>query len=89
MQGDPQVTQCLEVHLKNELTAINQYFVHDRMFKHGGFERMAKKACEESIGEMKHRRRADGAFVHTRHAAQPAGPGQGDDRRDLARGAGL
>lgn len=54
MQGDPKVIQLLQAQLKNELTAINQYFVHYRMFKHWGFERMAKKEHEESIGEMKH-----------------------------------
>ena len=54
MQGDPLVIQCLQAQLKNELTAINQYFVHYRMFKHWGFDRMAKKEYEESIGEMKH-----------------------------------
>jgi bacterioferritin len=54
MQGDPNVIQSLQAQLKNELTAINQYFVHYRMFKHWGFERMAKKEYEESIGEMKH-----------------------------------
>ena len=51
MQGDPLVIQLLQAQLKNELTAINQYFVHYRMFKHWGFERMAKKEYEESIGE--------------------------------------
>ena len=54
MQGDPLVIGLLQTQLKNELTAINQYFVHYRMFKHWGFERMAKKEHEESIGEMKH-----------------------------------
>jgi bacterioferritin len=54
MQGHPQVIEQLQAQLKNELTAINQYFVHYRMFKHWGFERMAKKEYEESIGEMKH-----------------------------------
>jgi bacterioferritin len=54
MQGDPQVIHWLQAQLKNELTAINQYFVHFRMFKHWGFDRMAKKEYEESIGEMKH-----------------------------------
>jgi bacterioferritin len=54
MQGEPQVIHFLQAQLKNELTAINQYFVHYRMFKHWGFERMAKKEYEESIGEMKH-----------------------------------
>ncbi len=54
MQGDPQVIHHLQAQLKNELTAINQYFVHYRMFKHWGFDKMAKKEYEESIGEMKH-----------------------------------
>ncbi len=54
MQGDPQVLAALQAQLKNELTAINQYFVHYRMFKHWGLERLAKKEYEESIGEMKH-----------------------------------
>ena len=58
MQGDPLVIQLLQAQLKNELTAINQYFVHYRMFKHWGFERMAKKEHEESIGEMKHAQEA-------------------------------
>jgi len=54
MQGSPTVIQQLQAQLKNELTAINQYFVHYRMFKQWGFERMAKKEYEESLGEMKH-----------------------------------
>lgn len=54
MKGDPKVIHCLQAQLKNELTAINQYFVHYRIFKHWGFERMAKKSYDESIGEMKH-----------------------------------
>ena len=54
MKGDTQVISYLQVQLKNELTAINQYFVHYRILKHWGFARMAKKEYEESIGEMKH-----------------------------------
>ncbi len=54
MKGDAQVIHWLQAQLKNELTAINQYFVHYRMFKHWGFDRMARKEYEESIGEMKH-----------------------------------
>ena len=54
MKGDAQVIHWLQAQLKNELTAINQYFVHYRMFKHWGFDKMAKKEYEESIGEMKH-----------------------------------
>ena len=54
MQGDPQVVAHLQAQLKNELTAINQYFVHYRMFKHWGFDKIARKEYDESIGEMKH-----------------------------------
>jgi bacterioferritin len=54
MKGDAQVITWLQAQLKNELTAINQYFVHYRLFDHWGFGRMAKKEHQESIGEMKH-----------------------------------
>ena len=54
MKGDAQVIAYLQAQLKNELTAINQYFVHYRMFKHWGLDKLAKKEYEESIGEMKH-----------------------------------
>jgi len=54
MQGDPQVIGHLQAQLKNELTAANQYFLHYRILKHQGFDRLAKKEYEESIGEMKH-----------------------------------
>jgi bacterioferritin len=54
MKGDPQVIAHLQAQLKNELTAINQYFVHYRMYKHWGFDKIAKKEYEESVGEMKH-----------------------------------
>ena len=54
MKGDAQVISYLQAQLKNELTAINQYFLHYRMLKHWGFDRLAKKEHEESIGEMKH-----------------------------------
>ena len=54
MKGDAQVIAYLQAQLKNELTAINQYFVHYRMYKHWGLDKLAKKEYEESIGEMKH-----------------------------------
>jgi bacterioferritin len=54
MQGDPQVIQHLQSQLRNELTATNQYFLHYRILKHWGFDALAKKEYEESIGEMKH-----------------------------------
>jgi len=54
MKGEPQVIAALQAQLKNELTAINQYYMHYRMYKHWGFEALAKVEYKESIGEMKH-----------------------------------
>jgi bacterioferritin len=54
MKGDPNVIKLLNDQLTNELTAINQYFLHSRMYRHWGFEKLGKKEYEESIGEMKH-----------------------------------
>ncbi len=54
MQGDLNVIKLLNAQLTNELSAINQYFLHARMYKHWGLEKIAKKEYDESIGEMKH-----------------------------------
>lgn len=54
MKGDANVIKLLNEQLTNELTAINQYFLHARVYRHWGFEKLGKKEYEESIGEMKH-----------------------------------
>jgi bacterioferritin len=54
MQGDPKVIEFLNSVLRNELTAINQYFLHARLYRHWGVTKLGKHEYEESIDEMKH-----------------------------------
>ena len=54
MKGDAKVIEHLNKALFNELTAINQYFLHSRMFKDWGFTALAEKEYAESVDEMKH-----------------------------------
>ena len=54
MQGDKAIISLLNAVLTNELTSVNQYFLHARMYENWGFARLGKITYDESIGEMKH-----------------------------------
>jgi bacterioferritin len=54
MRGDREIIKLLNAVLTNELTAVNQYYLHARMYENWGFKRIGKITYEESIGEMKH-----------------------------------
>ena len=54
MKGDPGIIRLLNGILTNELTSVNQYYLHARMYDNWGFRTLGKVTYDESIGEMKH-----------------------------------
>jgi bacterioferritin len=54
MKGDPKIIGLLNEVLTNELTSVNQYFLHARMYDNWGYRRLGRETYDESIGEMKH-----------------------------------
>src|ERR1700753_701215 len=54
MQGDRDIIKILNAVLTNELTSVNQYFLHARMYQNWGLYRLGKVTYDESIGEMRH-----------------------------------
>jgi bacterioferritin len=54
MKGNPKVVEYLNRALTNELTAINQYFLHAKMFQQWGYKELAEHTRKESVDEMKH-----------------------------------
>ena len=54
MQGDRAIIERLNEVLTNELTSVNQYFLHARMLQNWGYKRLGKLIYDESIGEMRH-----------------------------------
>jgi len=54
MKGDKDVIKALNAVLTNELTSINQYFLHARLYQSEGYGKLGRKTYQESVGEMKH-----------------------------------
>ena len=61
MKGNPKVIEHLNHALRDELTAINQYFLHAEMAENWGYKKYSKYIKKQSIDEMKHAEITDGA----------------------------
>ena len=89
MKGDPKIIAHLNKVLANELIAINQYFLHARIYDDWGLKALGHKEYHESIDEMKHADELVKARAVSRRAAQFAGSGQAAHRRDRRRDVAL
>jgi bacterioferritin len=54
MQGDREIIRLLNAVLTNELTSVNQYFLHARMYENWGLSQLGRRTYDESLGEMRH-----------------------------------